>query len=155
MLSDPFILPACSTLAACSMTTALRGTMTLPSIITGSSRIDLNVAPVLVESTSIACVSRTLSTVPLGTVTGFGAAVGGGGGGGGGGGLRAVNSTDATSSTLNSAIDPLPSRTRTIFTSALRNEPSTLFPLRSLTRSAESVASAISRTRLRQEIHVM
>src|SRR5215468_4009086 len=107
MLSDPFIFPACSTLAACNMTTALRGMTTLPSIITGSSRIDLKVAPVLVESTSIACVSRTLSTLPLGTVTGFGAATGLGGGGGGGGGLRGVKSTDATSSTGNSAIDPL------------------------------------------------
>src|SRR5262252_5153167 len=98
MLSDPFILPACSTLAAWSMTTALRGMTTLPSIITGSSRIDLKVAPVLVESTSIACVSRTFSIVLAGTVTGFGAVAGLGGGGGGGGGLRAVNSTDATSS---------------------------------------------------------
>ena len=57
-------------------------------------------------------------------------------------GLRAENSTAATCSTGNSAMRPLPSSTRTTLTSALRNDPSTAWPLRSFTRSADRRAPA-------------
>ena len=61
---------------------------------------------------------------------------------GGGAAFRGVNSSAATSPTGNSAIRPLASRTRTILVSALMNDPSIVWPERSFTRSAESVAVA-------------
>src|SRR5262245_11423616 len=145
ILSAPFILPACSTLAACSTTFELRGMITFPFSITGSSRSALNVMPACAASTSMACVSSTLSIVPAGTVTGFGATVGFGTGAGAGGALRGVNSTALTPSTGNSSIDPLAISSRTILTSALMNEPLTTLPDRSVTLSADSVAPARAR----------
>src|SRR4030095_16215325 len=124
ILSAPLKLPACSTFATCSTTAALRGTTTFPPSITGSSSTALKVIPVLVASTSIACVRRTFSTVPDGTVIGDGARAGSGAAWGGV--LRGENSTAMMSSSGNSAICPLASRTRTILTSALMKEPSTL-----------------------------
>src|SRR5204863_933662 len=56
ILSAPFILPACSTLAAWSATADPRGRTTFPSSMTGSSRSDLNIIPLCAASTSIACV---------------------------------------------------------------------------------------------------
>ncbi len=117
---------------------------TRPPIMTGSSSTDLKSAPVCAASTSIACVSRTLRTVPDGTVTGgtgFETS-----GAGCGGCVRGVNSIPATVSTGNSAIVPLASSIRIILTSALRNDPVTVWPVRSLTRSADSDATVVRTT---------
>src|SRR3954464_7800710 len=99
-LSLPFILPDCSTWMASRTADAPRGMTMEPFTITGSSTTALNVIPAFEESTSIVCVSRTLTPVPAGTVTitgaaGFGAAAGavawaGVGVGVGVGGLRGV-----------------------------------------------------------------
>src|SRR4051812_12099369 len=139
ILSEPFILPACSTLATWRTIAAPRGTMTLPSTITGSSSTALNVWPALVPSTSMPSVSTPVSAVPLGSVIGFGALAGSGAGGGAG--CRTENSTELTVSTGNSAILPLASSTRTIFTSALMKEPVTAWPLRSFTESADATVA--------------
>src|SRR5688572_5825478 len=108
---------------------------------TGSSSSPLKVIPACAASTSMACVSSTESTVPIGTVTDAGATAGSGGGGGGV--LRAVNSTAAMSAIGTSVTEPSASIIRTLLTSALMNDPSTNLPDRSFTRSAESVAAPI------------
>ena len=69
ILSLPFIVPDCCTLAACRTADAPRGMTIEPPIITGSSTTALNVCPACDESTSIAWVRRTLIAVPAGIVT--------------------------------------------------------------------------------------
>ena len=146
ILSLPFILPDCWTWTACTAADAPRGITTEPPIITGSSTIALNVCPACETSTSIACVSRTFSAVPAGTVTGFGAA----GSAPGSrcrrrcwcGGFRAENSTATVSSIRISDTLPLSRSTRTVLLSPPMNMPSTTLPDRSRTRSAESDAPA-------------
>ena len=102
-------------------------------------------------STSIACVERTFSAVPAGTVTALGAGLGAGwvprrggaaagfaGGGGGGAGFRAENSTARTSSNRASETCPPSRNTRTDLLSPPMKMPSTALPDRKRTRSAES-----------------
>src|SRR5262249_12888104 len=90
----------------------------------------------------MACVRRTLSAVPAGSVTGAGALAGSGACAAAGGAFRGVNARVLISSTGNSAIDPLSISRRTILTSALMNAPLTTLPERSVTLSADSVAPA-------------
>ena len=98
--------------------------------------------PVFAASTSIASVSRTFSTVPAGRVIGAGFLAGSGAAAGGGAALRGVNSREAISSTGNSATEPFARRIRADFGSAPMNNPSTVLPERSFTRSADASSAA-------------
>src|SRR5436190_6547051 len=115
---------------------------TRPLIMIGSSRIALYFVPTFAESASMSSVSRTLSIVPCGMVTGLGVAAGSGAfaaAGGGAAGGFGVKSRPATSSTGNCATWPLARSRRTTVASPLRNDPVTLWPLRRRTLSAKRV----------------